>query len=42
MAPMFIGQNLALNGRLKGNVAELFATGADGAPTYRVNVTTKG
>ena len=41
MAPMFIGQNLALNGRIKGDVGELFATGPAGSPTYRVNVTIK-
>ena len=41
MAPMFVGQNLALNGRLKGDVAELWASGPDGSPTYRVNVTTE-
>ncbi len=38
MAPMFIGENLTLNGRIRGGVAELFAEGPAGTPTYRVNV----
>lgn len=41
MAPMFIGQTVSLNGRIKGDVAELWASGPDSAPTYRVNVSIK-
>ncbi len=41
MAPMFIGQTVALSGRIRGEVAELWASGPDGLPTYRVNVAIK-
>ncbi len=39
MQPLFIGQTVRLNGRLKDGVAELWASGPEGAIHYRVNAT---
>ncbi len=38
MAPLFIGQAIALNGRIVGDKAETWATGPDGGVHYRVTI----
>ena len=41
MAPLFIGQTIALNTRLAGDTVETWAGGADGGVHYRVNIAVK-
>jgi 3-methylfumaryl-CoA hydratase len=38
MHPLFVGQSIALNGRVSGETAELWARGPDGTRAYQVNV----
>jgi 3-methylfumaryl-CoA hydratase len=39
MRPLFVGQSMTFNGRRRGEGAELWACGPDGARAYQVNVT---
>ena len=41
MQPIFIGNTVALNGRITGDVAELWASSPDSASHYRVNIAIK-
>lgn len=42
MRPLFIGQTVALNGRIAGDKAEVWASGPDGGESYRLSVMLKG
>jgi len=42
MRPLFIGQGIALNGRLSGDQAEVWASGPEGGQNYRLGITLKG
>jgi 3-methylfumaryl-CoA hydratase len=42
VSPLFVGQQVAFNGRLAGDAAALWASGPDGGLAYRVDVTLAG